>query len=246
MSPNPIHTTEQEFENQTYHEIHDSVMVEPLPTWFDDQLLPFFLKRRIEGLMLDKYEEKVRLTKNFSTLGLRIVSRLTWARACELLQSAIPRHVNVNDVDVILGLKSGGAFIANALKYNKFPSADVQYIKICRQNGLHTNLSLGDPSIWHAKMSTLSTQKSVSRVMTTELPDPERFRKKRVVVVDDFAGTGSSLLAALSFVRSCDPLDVHVVVLGGTRPERDDVVTWQVPKEEYSTRYLVTPWGFDC
>ncbi|KAJ3104478.1 hypothetical protein HK100_004050, partial [Physocladia obscura] len=221
-----------------YCYIRLQVMREPIPPWFDATLVPFFLKRRLIGLQWKLYKEKLAIAASFDKLGLQIENRLTWSRARMILNAAVPQSVPETEIDLIIGLKSGGAFLSHILKTDRFPRADILYMKVSRNSGPAANFGLAQ--VLDKKLSELASQHLWS-LSISEVPDSELVRGKRVLIVDDFVGTGSTILGAVDVVKGLGAADIKIVVLAGTRFERDDVVTWKVDTG-YSKRFLVTPW----
>jgi len=177
-----------------YNKYIDSVYLERIPKWFEnDQKLIEVLKDKIQK---NKNSEKLYnyLTKPLLFhLKLQIVTWSEIEKYCDL----IIKNINPSDVDVVVGIKTGGYFVGKyiAYKLNK-PFA-------CVNSKLWSGISVGKNM--HQAYSFFVGDKFSPKI--TDVPVAE-IAGKRVLLCDDTSYTGSTMRNVVESIKAANPLEV--------------------------------------
>ena len=207
--------------------IRDRAEQDNLPEWFD---------RRLRGELLRKRNRprgacSIIDAAAFWMMGM-LVRNASWRFSREYdwseLESYIEddcREIRASDFqpDVVVGIKSGGAFIAN-LVGTLLGTSDVGYVRVERYS-----------PVWGSTVLALLTKyfRAPKLVVDTDLD----LTGRKVLLVDDQVLTGKSLSLARQWVESCGASEIrtYCVFTQGYRPD-------------YGTRsgiMMKSPWGDD-
>jgi len=176
----------------------DSVYMERIPKWFEnDKQLIDVLKDKIEK---NKNSEKLYnyLTKPLLLhLKLQIVTWSEMEKYCDL----VIKKINPNEVDVVVGIKTGGYFVGKyvAFKLNK-PFVSINS-KLWSGISMKKNI--------HQAYSFYIGDKFSPKI--TDIPD---VKGKRVLLCDDTSYTGSTMRSVTSTLKEYGkPLDIKTLCI---------------------------------
>ena len=147
--------------------------------------------------------------------------------------------VNPEDIDVIVGIYSGGAFFAPLLAQEL--NRPICFIKASR----YAQLKL---SFWEfgktAMMRALGLHDSAYKL--SKLPDKSLFPGKRVLMVDDASVSGGTFRAVAQFCTSAGAKEVRGLAFAGAKSKAthiwDPSMTHQ-PNEQKIDMPAFSPWG---
>lgn len=182
-----------------YNKYIDSVYLERIPKWFDnDEKLIEVLKDKIQK---NKNSEKIYnyLTKPLLFhLKLQIVTWSEMERYCDL----VIKKIDPNDVDIVVGIKTGGYFVGKyiAYKLNK-PFAFVNS-KLWSGISMKKNL--------HQAYSFFVGDKFSPKISDVPVPD---IAGKRVLLCDDTSYTGSTMRNVVETLKAAKPLEVKTLCI---------------------------------
>lgn len=149
---------------------------------------------------------------NFTT------KRMSWKEFENTLNT-----VDLQSYDVIIGIASGGAIMAQYLA--SISELPVSYIKI--KHYADSNIISRISKIIHKKKLTVQ--------VIDEIPD---LTNKRVLVVDDFSFSGNTLLTAVSWVKDHGGIPTTIVLSDGGSSTADISLNDKLS--------IGTPWGYDA
>ena len=205
-----------------------------LPPWFD---------RRLQPLLREKWRERHNRTVN------RFMTAVSLVRRCErgstrwdALARKIDRIAVRDRPDLVVGIKTGGAFIANrvAARWADDPP-EVEYMRVSKYGGRGP---LERMAIWtrflllpEAARAALDNRTAVVK----EIPAAGVIRGKAVLLVDDQVGTGSTLRTARRALLKRGATRVQTFVLGCTSAHGRRFIDYG-GRHGYIHRW---PWGCD-
>ena len=147
--------------------------------------------------------------------------------------------VNPEDIDVIVGIYSGGAFFAPLLAQEL--NRPVCFIKASR----YAQLKL---SFWEfgktAMMRALGLHDSAYKL--SKLPDPSIFPGKRVLMVDDASVSGGTFRAVAQFCTEAGAAEVRGLAFAGAKSKAThiwDPTMKHQPTEQKIDMPAFSPWG---
>lgn len=198
-----------------------------IPEWFDPNLVPL-LEKKVDRSNINIHERRLdwtvrQIMKGIPTLITGVVTKkFSWRDIEEIIEENCAK-IDYKP-DLILGIKSGGAFIANYVA-KCLDVSEVDYMHISHYS---------DKSRSIVKSSLTSSMK---KAVIKEEPKTEILDKK-ILLVDDQTGTGSTLKMGIEYLQEKCAKDVKTFCLytGG-------------PKVDFCTRkglMVYTPWGKDA
>lgn len=198
-----------------------------VPEWFDHELLPL-LEAKIDRSRIKKEDRRLDwvMRQLMKALPSSITGVVTKKHSWEDIEHMIEKNCATVDYepDIIIGVKSGGAFIANYVA-RCLDVSEVDYMHIAHYS---------DNSRSVVK-STLTS--ALKNAVIKEEPKVSIIGKK-VLLVDDQAGTGSTLDTGKDYLMQKNAMEVKTFCLF-TRGYKVD----------YCNRkglMLYTPWGKDA
>lgn len=207
-----------------------------VPQWFDKRLLPL-LEKKLDRSKMKKRERTLDwiLRQNLKALSKHITGMVTkkfeWGDIERIIEQTC-EVVTVSNYqpDAIIGIKSGGAFIANYVaQCLQVPTVD--YMRV-------THYSANSQSIVKATLENMNKQAVVREEPAYEV------KGKKILLVDDQAATGSSLLVAKNYLEEKEAEDVRTFILYGRRGKGKgfEIADYCVKKG----LMVYTPWGKDA
>lgn len=198
-----------------------------IPDWFDTNLIPL-LEAKIDRSRIKKEDRKLdwvvrQIMKVLpSSITGVVTKKFTW----EDIENMIEKSCATigYEPDLIIGIKSGGAFIANYVA-KCLNASEVDYMHIAHYS---------DNSRSVVK-STLTS--ALKKAVIKEEPKAKMIGKK-VLLVDDQAGTGSTLKTGKEYLKQKAALEVKTFCLYTKGP--------QVDYCRKKGLMLYTPWGKDA
>lgn len=208
-----------------------------------DEVPPWFDRRRLLPLLREKWLERKNHGVNRFMAAVRLFGdsesgSTRWA-ALERKIDRIPVDARP---DVVVGIKSGGAFIANRVAARWDPPPPVAYIRASKY-GKRTPLQR--VLIW---MRLLVLPAAVGRrldnatTVVSERPDPALVAGRFVLLVDDQVGSGSTLRAAKRALFGLGAARVRTFVIACASEQGRRLITYG-GKHRYIHRW---PWGADA
>lgn len=210
-----------------------SIGHDPIPPWFDLKLLP---------LLREKWLEKKKFNVNrFMTVVRFLTPAMTGSPLWKDLEQKID-EIKINTrPDVIIGIKSGGAFMANRLALRWSPKPDVQYMRIKKYG---TKSPIERIQLWYRYLTSSvndAYQCDMDAAVVTEYPPREAVTDKHILVLDDQVGSGSTLKKAKRVLLSMGAKSIRTCVISVVYPKGRKHVS-------YGGTYpfiLAWPWGCD-
>lgn len=166
--------------NNNIDDLWKYIETQPLPDWFDSSLLPLLNKKIAEKKNYNV--NKLNYMYAFASQNGRL-GDASWKHVEDLSRLACARIPEGERFDLVVGIKSGGALVANfiASLLGRLP---VQYIKISKYGKALTNIDRMKVYFQPAKKNTAEL---------SEIPDKHHFEGKRILIVDDQTATGHTL-----------------------------------------------------
>ena len=215
------------------YEKYDEWRMEQLkvPTWFDRGLVNL-LKKKYDRSDMAKYErtldwfvrQNLKITPTLFT-GI-VTAKYNWADIENIIEENC-RGIKKTGYkpDVIIGVKSGGAFIANYVG-KCLDNDNVTYMRI-------THYSANSRSVVKSTLTCLDKKAQVA-----EEPDID-LRGKKVLLVDDQTGTGATLEAGHEYFKDKGLADLKTFCLYTRKGVHVDFCSRE-------GMMMYTPWGKDA
>lgn len=232
-----------------------------VPEWFDSELVSL-LEAKIDRSRIDKQDRTLdwifRQVLKACPSGLTgvITEKFTWKDIESLIEEGCKKIVPEYKPEMVIGVKSGGAFIAN-------------YVAKC--------LNIEDVDYVHISHYS-DRSRSVVKSAVTSYDQPAIIKEepkkpvagKNVLLVDDQTATGATLKSGVEYLKDKGVKDVKTFCLYAARPKPDfhktlkEVVQQLQEKNilgwDFSLRYespevdffvkegvmVYTPWGKDA
>lgn len=193
----------------------------PLPEWFDRSLLPIIEKKRNVTLV-----QKMQDLLIYIGLQGRMIF-LSWDQFENDVQE-LSRMIKTN-VDVVVGLKSGGAIMANYMGiFLKKPSCYIKLSRKCNRTFAQT---------YNYILDEISNKRHDDLVLC-EAFDCD-VRGKDVLLLDEMVVTGNTLRATKKFIEERGARSVTVAVF------ENRIFNAGLEYVSLKKGYAVYPWGFD-
>ena len=219
--------------HQTYNELKNTN--EDLPTWFDPSLIELYHKKINNNSKVGFRNILLRCFLFKTTTGTALPHALTWQ---QIITAINQKKIDDFKPDIIIGIKSGGAFVTkyigekyklpyyyiNIKKYSqtKFSNIVLDYIK--------SQLScVGD----HECVMKKSNYKIVETIA------PNIIKDKNILLVDDCTATGTTLYRAKEYMYHNGASNVKSLVLTTNNPSFTDYYL-------FSDNFVGFPWGLDA
>lgn len=198
-----------------------------VPEWFDSELVSLLeakidrSKIKIEERRLDWVMRQIMKALPSSITGV-VTKKFTW----EDIEHMIEKNCATIDYkpDLVIGIKSGGAFIANYVA-KCLEVSEVDYMHVAHYSDNSRSIV----------KSTLTS--ALKKAVIKEEPKA-RIIGKKVLLVDDQTGTGSTLETGKDYLIQKNAMEVKTFCL-----------YTKGPKVDYCKRkglMLYTPWGKDA
>lgn len=204
-----------------------------LPSWFDVALLPLLREKWLE--------RKNRKILRFMTAVRFLTPSTKGSPRWVDLETKIDSIKIHNRPDVVVGIKTGGAFIANrvASRWDSHPRGRpyVTYIRLSKYGSLSPMQRIG---IWMRHL--MSYKANTKGVSVTEAPKKIHIQHKSVLLVDDQCGSGSTLQMARRIMSTLGARKIETFVVSSTGACPTGTIT-------YGGDFpfiLVWPWGADA
>ncbi|MBM3199996.1 phosphoribosyltransferase [Candidatus Woesearchaeota archaeon] len=198
-----------------------------IPEWFDTSLVPSLeakidrSKIKIEERRLDWVMRQFMKLLPSSITGV-VTKKHSWEDIERIIEDTCSDMKYAPDL--IIGIKSGGAFIANYVA-KCLEVTEVDYMHIA-------HYSENSRSVVKSALTSAMRKAIVKQEPQTIIQD------KKVLLVDDQSGTGSTLEVGIEYVKSKGASDVKTFCLYS-----------RGPKVDFCKRYglmVYTPWGKDA
>lgn len=209
---------------------------EKIPSWFDKSLIKEFKEKRnnetIKFFNNKFYHYKLLLI--YKLYCLITNSNLIYYSSWNNIENIINNIKIQNKYDIVIGIKSGGAYIANYVaKINDIPN--VGYIKIKKikqeneNNGIYARFN---QSIYN-KMYKLKSFYS-----------PIDLKNKRVLIVDDGLLSGKTFEQVKKYIKTKKPKTISLFLLEGYSKTIDKIKKKNnIYYNKINTYYYFGPWG---
>ena len=205
-----------------------------VPKWFDPTLIPV-LRKKFDRSDMKKYERTLDwfMRQNLKVLPTIMTGVITEKFSWQEIEGIIAENCGRMTAsgyrpDVIIGIKSGGAFIA-------------KYVAMC--SGMDPEETMGYMKINHYSANSRSIVESSIKYMGKEAKIEEypsiAFEGMNVLVVDDQTGTGATLKAAIKFFKRNGAASVKTFCLYTRKGIHVDFCV-------RSGIMVYTPWGKDA
>ena len=210
--------------NMTLKDLWAYIETQQPPEWFDPKLLP---------VLNSKIQEKMNVSVNRLNFMYAYACErgrfgdCSWAHVEDLVRLAVCRIPEDQKFDIVVGIKSGGAFIANFVS-RCVGNLPVDYMKIQKYGQVTENMERF--KLWMGKGNTSKL---------TEKPQAD-LRGKRVLICDDQCATGHTLERAVKCVEDMGAALVKSLTLTSlVKPSKADYYA-------YDGFILAWPWGVDA
>lgn len=199
-----------------------------------NQKIPDYIDKSLYQIIDKKMNKK---EKYFELLCLTwfptIVQQYTW-NDIEKQIDVIIKRVDMSSIDIVVGIKSGGAFIANYIgkEYNK----EYFFIK------LNSNIDQNEPLKFVSRLSNTDIYNNEVEGINTE-----NIKGKNILLADDGVLSGRTLKKAISFLMSNGAKSVVPIALcrvegklGKSNKDIDNLIVYaNCPRLN-----TVYPWGY--
>ena len=220
--------------------LHDEIRNEKEPDWFDASLLPLLRNKQRKAA---EAKSILRMNYFFTLVSRAPLGSTSWA--------SLERRVDSIRVpyrpDVVLGIKSGGAFIARLVARRWDPPPRVEYIKIQK----YAKKSLFQRVLMWVRYQNgrraddqrrrESEEQADRALVVGELPDPNLIRGRSVLVVDDQVYSGSTLRRACKEMRLAGATAVTALTVSAVVGRSRDLVDHC----SVEGAIFAWPWGMD-
>jgi len=197
----------------------------PTPSWLDPRLAPI-VDKKMNATILNKY-----IYSMASISDSHVAPFYTWATLEEKTDSLIQKIKG--PVDVIVGIKSGGAIIASYM-HSKMPQTKVYYLKS------KTDKS-ENPLVWGYEES-INKKRSITLVEGID----DDISGKNILLVDEVIDSGRTMLFAKEYLENTKKVK-HVTIAAICVASRGQAVV-----DKYDSIYgsktelaSIWPWGYD-
>ena len=203
-----------------------------IPIWFDESLQSLLTSKVKESVSEADYNNiLVYFVFYLNFKDLNTPNKIRGDPSWSFLEKMMNKIKFPEDYkpDIIIGIKSGGALIANYIA-KKLGVKEIDYIKIKKYKA-------GD--IAQIIKCGLSTKYGDKATIISEYPQKCLFHKK-VLIVDDSVGFGSTLKKAREFIYTLGAKDVRTATITCLK---------DFSLVDYSTEckyMMIWPWGIDC
>lgn len=198
-----------------------------VPEWFDSELVSL-LEAKIDRSKIKTEERRLDwvMRQIMKALPSSITGVVTKKHSWEDIEHMIEKNCATIDYepDLIMGIKSGGAFIANYVA-KCLDVSEVDYMHIAHYSD--NSRSIVKSALTSALKKAVIKEEPKARIIG-----------KKVLLVDDQAGTGSTLETGKDYLIQKNAVDVKTFCL-----------FTKGPKVDYCKRkglVLYTPWGKDA
>lgn len=212
-----------------YNRFRNSInYTETIPKWFDKSLLneyDYKRKTEIRNILNNNklYKYLYTLTDHIYILIFKLYNlyrnnRLIYYSSWNKIENIIDNTKISNNYDVVIGLKSGGAYISNYVaKINNIPN--VGYIKVNKKsNNIENNISF--------------------------FYTPINLKNKRILIVDDGLFSGKTFNKVKQFIVTKKPSKISLFLISGYKTTINKIKkqnkVYINKRKEY---YYYGPWG---
>lgn len=205
-------------------------MKDTIPEWFDKSLLDIYNKKRDRSLMRKRDRTLDAILRTFlkmvpDELGIINTHKHTWEDIENMIENVCIEVIGSKyAADVVMGIKSGGAFIANYVAHY-LGIEGVDYIRVSHYSDKSRSVV--------RSLTELNKEARVSEKNTVDVSG------KKVLLVDDQTATGSSLVAGTNSMLSQGAKEVKTLCLFS---KRSGLVDYYAKKG----LGVYFPWGKDA
>lgn len=218
---------------QTCIELKDSKVI--VPQWFDSSLVPLY-KKKIKNSALEMPGLISRCFIIFDQRAKAIPHKITWEQIEREIDSI--KFDNFKP-DIVVGIKSGGAFIAKyiAQKYN-IPFSYINIKKYSDQNFIELGLEYYKLKVKCLGEDDIDCLRQKGRYKIVENINESLIKNKKVLLVDDSVGTGTTLFRGKEHLYLNGALQVKTYVI-------NTIATNAVDYYSFTDNFIGFPWGLD-
>lgn len=204
---------------QIQNRFYNYIKKEPVPSWMDSHLVPILEKKKEKRSSFGSY-------LLFSTIPEIDTSNIyTWKILENMMDEFLEKDFREYNPELIIGIKTGGVFIANYLSYK----SGVEYASIRVSH--YPDTSLIGKLKHHA----------VKEPVLSEIPPnfTEMISGKRVLIVDDIVGSGATIRVAKDKIKEEGARMIRTYTVFTKKVGFTDF-------ESLSAVGLFMPWGNDA
>ena len=196
----------------------------PTPSWLDPRLLPI-VEKKMNATFFNKYME------SFASISdSQMAPFYSWEVLEEKTNSLIEKIKG--PVDIIVGIKSGGAIIASYM-HSKMPQTKLYYLKS------KTDKS-ENPLIWGYE-EAINQKRTITLVEGID----DDISNKNVLLVDEVIDSGRTMLFAKEYLENTKKVK-HVTIAAICIAPKGQAVVDKYDSVYGSTeRATIWPWGYD-
>jgi adenine/guanine phosphoribosyltransferase-like PRPP-binding protein len=213
----------------------DKKIHEPTPQWVDPKLSSI-IKKKQETSYINKYMYSI-----LPIYSLNFAPYYSWKRLEEVSDKMIDK-LQTKSIDVIVGIKSGGAIIASYF-HSKMPQTQLYYFKSKRNKG--SDDTNGSTNIISDLVENLVLNKKY--YMTVIEGIDADISNKNVLLLDETIESGQSMLFAKNYLETVKNVK-HVTIAAINIHSKKEIFNI----DDYDSIYYsktenvtIWPWGYD-